>query len=73
MTQEKWAVELDEAELACLIMEAMIRLKRPPGISARDAIDSIKGQEAFVCSVRLAAHRVADYVEQQINAKARVQ
>lgn len=65
------AVELDQDELACRILEAQVEARRPKGMTATQAL---AGQPAeLAADVRRAAVAAMRYLEERINAGASVQ
>lgn len=64
------AVELDEAELACRILEAQVEARRPKGMAAKEAL---AGQPAGLRGDVMRAARAAIlYLHEQINAGSSV-
>lgn len=64
------AVELDEAELACRILEAIVGSKRPPGMTAAEALATQTEQSQQ--DVRRAAVTAIRYFHEQVNAAGSV-
>ena len=58
--------EIDPNELACRIAEACMNIRRPAGVSAKQALDSLD-QEAAI-DFRKAARSAATYIAECINS-----
>jgi hypothetical protein len=59
------AVEIDEAELACRILEAQVEMRRPHGMSAREALETQTPQ--LQADVRRAAVAAIRYLTECVN------
>ena len=64
------AVELDEAELACRILEAIVGYRRPVGMTAEEALATQDEQSRN--DVRHAAVAAMRYLTERINAGSSV-
>lgn len=74
---EKFIAQIEAHELACRIAEAVMQFKRPPGLSAEQALASIsetgpQGKMAIEGCYR-AALSVGKYLEEAVNNFQRVQ
>ena len=65
------AVELNEEELACRILEAQVGMRRPAGMSAMEALRTQTPE--LQADVRRAAVAAMRYLEERVNAGAAVQ
>jgi hypothetical protein len=59
---------IDSAELALRIAEACLRMKRPPGATARESLDQLRTAEPeFIAGFDRAAIRAMEYFVECIN------
>lgn len=59
---------IDSAELTLRIAEACIAIRRPPGLSAREALDQlVQAQPEIMAGFNRAAIRAAEYFVECIN------
>ena len=63
-------VSIDQAEMACLMIEALLQVKRPPGMEPHDALKHMNpaAAEGFM----RAAEAVFEYVIGQLNSQGLV-
>ena len=68
MSKKVLAAEIDTAELTLRIAEACIAFKRPPGISAKEALAQLhEAQPDVMAGFNRAAIRAAEYIIECIN------
>lgn len=59
-------IELDQVELACRMLEASLKLRRPAGATANQALSSVHPEER--AQLMVAAMAAMRYFEEQSNA-----
>ena len=59
----KWIAEIDEAELACRIIEGVLGMRRPEGLSASQAVDAIENGAGWRNGARMAAQYITERID----------
>jgi hypothetical protein len=61
---KKFIAEIDEAELACRIIEGVLGLRRPEGLTAAQAVDAIEDSDGWRNGARMALQYITECINE---------